>query len=141
MENVKKARIRGAEANVQATWFGIDWRGALTVQRPEDDETGKRLQGRAEQFGTLSASKRFGSAWTVGASVFASGDRFDSVNESPDTRLPGYAIVDARVRYQVDKRWSVELSATNLLDRKYESAVGYDAPRRGVLFTVRVDAF
>jgi vitamin B12 transporter len=141
VENVKKARIRGAEANVQASWFGIDWRGALTVQRPEDDETGKRLQGRAEQFGTLSASKRFGSAWTVGASVFASGDRFDSVNESPDTRLPGYAILDARVRYQVDKRWSVELSATNLLDRKYESAVGYDAPRRGVLFTVRVDAF
>ena len=51
-------------------------------------------------------------AWNV--SLLASGDRFDSVNESPDTRLPGYAILDARVRYQVDRRWSVELSATNV---------------------------
>ncbi|APV49661.1 hypothetical protein BWI17_08210 [Betaproteobacteria bacterium GR16-43] len=139
--NVKSAHIKGVESNVRTSWLGLDWKAALTVQRPEDDETGKRLQGRAERFGTLEVTKRFGPSWTAGLAYFASGDRFDSTNEAPETRLGGYGIVDARVRYAIDKRWSVELSATNLLDRKYETAVGYDAPRRSVLLSVRFDAF
>ena len=50
-------------------------------------------------------------------------------------------MVDARVRYAFDKRWSTELSATNLGDRRYQSAVGYDAPRRSVMLNVRFEAF
>jgi outer membrane receptor protein involved in Fe transport len=73
--------------------------------------------------------------------VTASGDRFDSTNEAPATRLPGYAIIDARVRYKFARHWTAELTATNLGDRRYESAVGYDAPRRAVLLSVRFDAF
>ncbi len=141
VQNVRRARIRGVEATVDTAWFGIDWRGALTVQRPEDEDTGKRLPARAEQFGSLGASKRFGESWTVGATLLASGERYDSVDESESSRLPGYAVVDARVRYAISKRWSAELTATNLFDKKYESAVGYDAPRRGVLLSLRFDAF
>ena len=88
----------------------------------------------------MDASRAFGK-WTAGLSVFASGERFDSNDESPDSRLPGYAIVDARLRYAIDKRWTAELTATNLGDKRYESAVGYDAPRRGVFLSVRFDAF
>jgi outer membrane cobalamin receptor len=36
------------------------------------------------------------------------------------------------VRYKIDKSWSVELAGTNLTDKRYETAVGYDAPRRGI---------
>jgi vitamin B12 transporter len=50
-------------------------------------------------------------------------------------------VVDARLRYAITKRWSAELAATNLLDRRYESAAGYDAPRRGVMLSVRFEAF
>jgi len=139
--NVARARIRGIEAAVDAAWLGLQWHGAFTAQRPRDEDTGRRLQGRAERFGTLEASRRFGAAWNAGLTVFASGDRFDSLDESPGSRLPGYAILDARVRYTIDKRWSAELTATNLLDKRYESAVGFDAPRRGVFLDVRFDAF
>lgn len=141
VENVKRARIKGVEATIDTAWLGMDWRASVTAQRPEDEDTGKRLQGRAERFGTLEATRKFGDAWSAGVSVFGSGERFDSADESASSRLPGYAVVDARLRYKMSQRWSAELTATNLFDRKYESAVGYDAPRRGVMLSVRFEAF
>ena len=138
--NVARARIRGIEASVDAAWLGVDWHASATAQRPRDEDTGRQLQGRAERFGTVEASRAFGS-WRAGLSVFASGARFDSNDESPSSRLPGYAILDARLRYAIDKRWTAELTATNLTDKRYEGAVGYDAPRRGVFLEVRFDAY
>jgi vitamin B12 transporter len=140
VENVRRARIRGVEAAVDRVWLGARWRASFTAQRPRDEDTGKRLQGRAEHFGSLEATRTFG-RWTAGASVFASGDRHDSANEAPSLRLPSYAAIDARVRYRFEKFWSVEVIAANLADKRYESAVGYDAPRRSVLLNVRFDAF
>jgi vitamin B12 transporter len=138
--NVNRARIRGVEAMLDATWWGTRIRASMTAQRPRDEATGKRLQNRAERFGAVEATRTFGS-FTVGVSVFASGSRFDSVDESAATKLPGYAVVDARLRYAIDKRWSAELTATNLGDRKYDATYGYDAPRRGVFLNLRFESF
>jgi vitamin B12 transporter len=138
--NVNRARIRGIDASVEAAWLGVRWRATATAQRPRDEDTGLRLQGRAERFGAVEATRTLGN-WTLGASVFASGDRFDSLDESPASRLPGYAVVDARVRYTFAKGWTAELTATNLGDHKYETAVGYDAPRRGVFLNLRFESF
>jgi vitamin B12 transporter len=138
--NVARARIRGLEGALDAHWLGLQWHAVGTLQRPRDEDTGKRLQGRAQRFGSLDASRRFG-AWSAGLTLFASGERFDSTDESPASRLPGYAVLDARVRYVIDRHWSAELTATNLLDKRYEGAVGYDAPRRGVFLEVRFDAY
>ncbi len=138
--NVKTARIRGAELGAEGEAWGVRWSVALTLQRPRDEETGLRLQGRAERFGTLEASRAFG-AWTAGMTVSASGNRFDSTTESPQSRLAAHAVVDARLRYAVDKHVSVELAATNLGDKRYESAVGYEGSRRGMLATLRFEAF
>jgi vitamin B12 transporter len=138
--NVGHARSRGLEAEIDLAWFGIRWRGSFTAQRPRDEDTGFALQGRAERYGSFDAARTWG-AWTVGIGVVASGERFDSTNEAPASRLPGYALIDARVRYKFAKYWSAEVTGTNLADKKYESAVGYDAPRRAVLLTVRFDAF
>ena len=140
VNNVASARARGIEAAFEGRWRQTRLRAAFTAQRPRDEGTGKRLQGRAQQYGTFDATRDFGS-WTAGISVLASGARFDSTNESPDSRLGAYAVVDARLRYAFDKRWSAELSATNLADRKYESAVGYDAPRRAVMLSVRFESY
>ena len=138
--NVASARVRGLEAALEWRVWETRVRAALTAQRPRDDATGKRLQGRAQRYGTLDATRDFGS-WTAGIGLLASADRFDSTNESPESRLGGYAVVDARLRYAIDKRWSVELTATNLFDRRYESAVGYDAPRRAVMLALRFESF
>ena len=115
-------------------------RGNLTVQRARNEDTGLRLQGRAEEFGAVGAARSFG-PWTVNVGVQASGPRYDSTNEAPSSRLPGYAVFDARVKYAFAKYWSAELSTTNLGDKRYENAVGYDAPRRGVFLQVSFQAF
>ncbi|HET7730247.1 MAG TPA: TonB-dependent receptor [Usitatibacter sp.] len=139
--NVSRARVRGMEAIVETTaLWGIRWRGALTVQRPRDEETGARLQGRALRLGSLEASRRFG-AFTVAANVVASGDRYDALGAPAAARMPGYARVDARVRWTAERFWSVELAAVNVADKRYETALGYDGARRGALLSVRFDAF
>ena len=138
VENVRRARIRGLEGTLDVSVAGVTVRGSFTAQRPEDEDTGYRLQGRAERFGRLELDYARG-PWRVTGGVTASGDRFDSANESPSTRLPGYALLDAVVRYRVDRRTVLELSGNNLADKRYEQAVGYDAPRRAVLFSIRLE--
>ena len=138
--NVARARARGIELEGEATWYGARFRASMTAQRATDEDTGLRLQGRAERFGSGDVTYKFG-AWTVSAGVLASGPRYDSTNESPESRLPGYAVVDARVKYTFARYWSAELSASNLLDKRYEGAVGYDAPRRSILLQVTFQAF
>ena len=138
--NVDRARVRGVEAAADLSWLGIHWRAALTLQRPRNEQTGARLQGRARQFGSLEASHALG-AWTFAGNLVASGERYDSLDQDPATRLGGYARIDARVRYTVSKQWSAELAAVNLGDKRYEHALGYDGTRRGVLLSVRFEAF
>ncbi len=138
--NVASARVRGIEAVLEGAVAKVRWRAALTWQRPRNEDTGARLQGRAGRYGTFEASRAFG-AWTAGLVVRASGARFDSADEAPGSRLPGYALVDARVRYVIAKHWSAELSVTNLGDRRYETSVGYDAPRRSVFLRIGFQAF
>ena len=139
MQNVRRARIRGLEASVEGRAWGVNWRGSYASQDPKDEETGFQLQGRAKRFGRLEASWGSGD-WSVSGGVTASAERFDSANESPSSRLPGYAIADATVRYAVSKRWSLELTGSNLFDKRYEHAVGYDAPRRAILLSLRFEA-
>jgi vitamin B12 transporter len=140
VRNVARARIRGVELSAEARWLGARWRAAFTAQRPRDEETGLALQGRAQRFGNLEVSRPFG-AWTAGLNLHASGARFDSTDQSPASRLPGYVVFDARVRYAIAPHWSAELAASNLGDKRRESAVGYDAPRRELLLSVRFEAF
>jgi vitamin B12 transporter len=138
--NVARARARGVELEGEFTWHGARIRGNLTAQRARNEDTGLRLQGRAEHFGFVGAARSFG-GWAVNLGVQASGPRYDSTNEAPSSRLPGYAVVDARVKYAFARYWSAELSTTNLGDKRYENAVGYDAPRRGVFLQMSFQAF
>lgn len=139
MHNVHRARIRGMEGSLEGTAWGTRLKASFAAQRPRDEDTGLRLQGRARHFGRVEASRNLG-AWSLSAGVTASGERYDSTNEAPASRLPGYAIVDATARYAVAKGWSVEIVASNLLDRRYEHVIGYDAPRRGILLNLRFEA-
>jgi vitamin B12 transporter len=139
VENVNRARIRGVEAAVEKVWLKTRWRASFTAQRPRDEDTGTRLPARARRHGSLEATRAFG-RWNAAVSVFAMGDR-EELSGGGRATLPGYAVIDARVAYRFEKFWSVELAATNLADKRYENALGFDAPRRGVLLSVRFDAF
>jgi vitamin B12 transporter len=138
VQNVGRAEIRGVEGSLELTAWGARWRASATVQKPRDAGTGLALPGRARRFGTFEVERDFG---PVRASIaaHASGERYDQPGERE--RLPGYATLDARVRYTLDKRWSIDVAATNLGDKRRETSVGCDAPRRALLVSVRFEAF
>ncbi|MBK8322527.1 MAG: TonB-dependent receptor [Betaproteobacteria bacterium] len=132
MQNVNRARIKGMEASIEGFAGPVKVRGSLSVQQPRDEETGYRLQGRAERFGRLELEHVSG-PWRITGGVTASGDRFDSTHEAAGTRLPGYATFDAVLRYRIDGNTAIEFSGANLADKRLEHAIGYDAPRRAFL--------
>ena len=139
-QNIDRARIKGWEFGGDTVVSGVTIKAALTVQQPEDAATGKQLRSRARQFGNFSASRSFG-AFTINADVTASSKRFDSSDEDTSSRMAGYTLLGAAVRYRIDKTWSIELSGRNLANRDYELARGYNTPQRTVFVRVKAIAF
>jgi vitamin B12 transporter len=140
MQNVRRARIHGLDGSVETTLWGTRVKASAVGQRPRDEDTGYLLQGRAEYYGRIEASRTFGQ-WSLSGGVTASAERYDSPNEAPQSRLPGYAIADAALRYAGQGGWKLELTAANLFDKRYEHSVGYDAPRRSILLNFRFEGF
>ncbi len=138
--NIRRARVKGIELTGDRTLFGINWHAAVTAQRPIAGDTQKQLRARAKQFGSLAASKTFG-AWETSMDVNASSRRFESDTLAPSPVLAGYAVINANLRYRIDKMWSAELIGTNLANRQYELSRGYNTPGRTVFLNVRAVAY
>jgi vitamin B12 transporter len=139
-QNIRRARIDGVEFATDFAWAGFNWRGAVTVQRPEDVETNKQLRSRAKQFGSIAISRTW-DKWDFAVDVNGNGKRFDSSDEAPSSKLPGYTLLGGSVRYRLDKMWTLEFSGQNLTGRNYELARGYNTPGRNVFFNVKVAAY
>lgn len=138
--NIRKARIKGLELTLDTLLAGFAIKASFTTQRPIDADSGLQLRSRAKLFGSLSVNRAIGQ-WQIGSDVVASGRRFDSATESAASRMGGYAVVNARVAYQFDKLWALELNAQNIADRKYELARGYNPPNRSVFLNVKLAGF
>lgn len=134
-QNVNAARIDGAELAWRVA-FG-DWhlRASATLQDPRDEATGAQLRRRARQFGSLAVDRTMG-AWRWGAEAVASGERFDSTNEAPATRLHGYALLNLTARYAFARDWSVQVRWGNVLDRKYETAQFFNTARSNAMIAL-----
>ena len=138
--NIRNARVKGWELSGDTTLAGLGLKASFTSQQPIDTDTGRQLRSRAKLFGSLAANRTFG-RWQISSDVVASGRRYDSSVESAGSRMGGYAVVNARVNYQVNKLWAVELSAQNIADRKYEVARGYNPPNRSLFINVKLIGF
>jgi len=141
-ENVDVARIRGIETSVATVLAGWDVAANLPVMDPQDRSKanhGHLLQRRARRQFTLDVDRQFG-AIGLGASLYASSERFDKASNSEDTRMPGYALMDLRSEYRIDDAWRLQVKLANLFDRDYETTQTYEQPGRAVYFTVRYQA-
>ena len=138
--NIRKARIKGWELTGDTLLAGFAIKASLTAQRPIDADSGLQLRSRAKLFGSLSVNRSSGQ-WQIGSDVVASGRRYDSAAESAGSRMGGYAVMNARIAYQFDKLWAIELNAHNIADRKYELARGYNPPNRSVFLNVKLAGF
>ena len=129
--NVSAARIRGGTLELAADIGGYRLKAEATHQQATDAATGKWLPRRARNFGTLSLNGNTG-ALRFGAELVASGERFDTVANSPASRLAGYALVNLRATYALSAAYAVSVRWNNVLDRKYELVRGYNTPASNV---------
>jgi vitamin B12 transporter len=126
VENIDKARIRGIEVATATQAFGWDVSTNLTLQNPEQVSgvnNGMKLRRRAQKIFNLNVDKTFGKT-QLGASLHAEGKRYEDVANTE--KMAGFATVDLRAAYQVDKHWQLAAHVNNLFDQDYETAKGYE---------------
>lgn len=124
-ENVSKAHLEGVTltyAGRLGEWqlqAGYDW---LDARNTDSD---RALGRRARHKAMLGISRHWG-PFEAGAEVLAVGKRFDSNRETD--RLHGYGLVNLSARYAISGELSVEGRLNNLLNKQYETALGYNTP-------------
>lgn len=132
--NVNEASLRGITLS-GATILG-DFRldANLTLQQPEDSNTGKTLINRAEKHGTVKLGRELG-AWKLAGEWVFSGERYGDAGNT--LKMGGYGLFNASAGYALNKAWSFQARANNLFDRQYELARGYNTPGVNVFVGVR----
>lgn len=114
------------------TFLDASYRSALvlpgplsTDAQPNRVRSGSPIAGLPRQVLKAGVDWRFAPRWTVGADWQAMGSQAVAGNEGggrPELgRLPGFAVVHARLRWQATDRWQAYLRVHNLFDRRYAS--------------------
>jgi len=137
-ENVNEARINGGEISYQGSYAGFRTNAHFTVQNPVNSLTGQLLQRRAKHYGSFIINRTLG-PWKLGAELVTSGARFDSANENPTTRLPGYALYNLTANYAFAREWSFNLRWNNVFNRNYELVQNFNTPGSNVFFALKYE--
>ena len=141
--NVGKTRRQGLE--IAARWRQAPWQwhadynwldatyrseGTLpgplsTASKPNTFRPGTLLAGLPRHVFKFGVDWQAVPAVTLGADVLVAGSQVVAGNESgsrPELgKLAGYALLDARVVWQIESRWQAWLRVGNLLDKRYAS--------------------
>jgi vitamin B12 transporter len=136
--NIDEAVIRGVELDA-GTQLG-DWRIStwMTWLDPENRSAGANngnvLPRRAQRTARIDVDRDVG-LYSLGATLFAAGRRFDNIANSQ--RLGGYSTLALRAAYRLSPAWWLQAEAQNLLDKDYETARTYSLPGRTWFLSVR----
>jgi vitamin B12 transporter len=137
--NVDSARIRGATLNGNYSAEGWSVRFDVTRQNPIDEVRGTQLARRARVFGSAGVTATPG-AWRLGIESVASGARFDSLGNAPQSRLGGYAVFNLHAGYALSREWSVSARLNNAAEKAYELVQAYQTPRRNAMVALEYAA-
>lgn len=133
-QNVAKAQIDGLEAEIGGQLLGWNHKLNMSLLSPRDRETNQRLIRRAEQNLSYDLSKSFGNV-DIGAFVLARGTSSDQVS-GQRTTIPGFATVDLRAAYHINKNWTLNAKLNNLLDKQYQLVDTYFTADRNFFVSI-----
>jgi vitamin B12 transporter len=131
LANLSSTRNLGLETSASGRvrlQQGLHWNASLTLQKPEDANTGAQLTRRARWLANLGATQKLGSV-QVGADVRLTGKRRDTA-ATPTAQLGGYALLDVRAQYNITPELAAVARVENALARNYQTVWGYNAPGR-----------
>ena len=134
--NINSARIRGLEISADYQWQQWLLSGNVSFIDPENRSganKGNRLQRRAGKIANINLDRDFG-ALSVGATLHAESRRYTS--DSNTAFLEGFGTVDLRAAYQLAPAWQVRAKFSNLLDKEYQTVIGYRQSGSAALFTL-----
>ena len=123
-ENINKARTTGVEGELSVRWNG--WNALLGVEYldPEDRISGNRLPRRAKKRLTFDLGRDIG-RFTVGARLFAEGNRFDDAGNR--VKVNGFVTVDLSGEYRLNDRITLRAKLANLFDEEYQTINTYNS--------------
>ena len=136
--NLGEARVQGLELAYDGVLQGLELRARLTFQDPVNEVNGAQLPRRAKIFGNAGVARSFGSFNVAGELVGASA-RFDSIDESLDTRMGGYALFNLVMSYKASRDWRVDLRWNNVFNKSYELAKGFNTPGSNVFVWIKYE--
>ena len=126
--NIDDARMEGFE--LEYGYVAGSWSANANYSWTDAEDTGKgtRLNDRARRL--FHADLDYvADRLTLGASLIAKGDRFSDVANT--RRVPGFAVVDVRVGYELNAGLDLSASLTNAFDREYVQREGFNEQGRG----------
>ncbi len=146
-QGVDQARIRGLELLVGSELFGWQWNANYTLMDAENRSArssrtgipyyGKELNRRPSQLFNLDIDRAFGD-FSVGTSLHAQNSTYDDLENQLE--LAGFATLDLRGEYRLNREWRLQTRLANLLDADYQTAEGFNQPGQAVYLTVRYQA-
>ena len=135
--NVNRATLAGLSMGARAQVGRFEISGALDLQDPQDDTTGKQLARRAKRHASLAAQYSAG-ALVAGIGMQASGKRFDDTANK--NALGGYGLLNFFAAYRFGTDWSAQLRWNNATGKRYELARHYATAGSEVFVGLRYGA-
>ncbi len=132
--NIPHARIDGWTLGYEGRVDAWALRANLESIDPRNEANGNQLPRRAKQQASVGADYRV-AAWALGGSLLHVGQRYD---DAANTKaLAAYTTLDVYADWQVAPAWNLQAKVNNVTDRDYQTALGYNQPRRGFYLTLR----
>lgn len=132
--NIDRVSIDGLTVAWERRWEDTSVGVAYDHLDPRDDTDHTALRRRARNDAKANADWDVG-AWTLGGTWTAYSSRLDvggyDANDAPiPVKLGAYATLDLRADWKFARDWSLGLRVNNATDKVYETAYGYNQPRR-----------
>jgi vitamin B12 transporter len=129
VENIQKARTRGAEFAAKTTLPGsVEVRASFTYLEAQNLTSNARLLRRPRQSGSVDAWHDFGHGSSAGAgATFAAHRRDVNARTFAQIDQEDYTVTRIYGAYRVNGRLTVKARLENLLNERYEEVNGYPA--------------
>jgi iron complex outermembrane receptor protein/vitamin B12 transporter len=102
----------------------------VTYTRTDIEGTTEALRNRPKWRAGVDAHSRIKKSWTVSGGLLYVGKVLDSSIPTGDVDLAGYMRVDLAATWTPSSTWQVSFGVDNVLDARYEEAVGFPATGR-----------